>query len=110
MSTFTKMLAGAAFVAGVTLATQASAWDKHVEIVNSTGYQLRELYATNSGSPYWGYDHLGRYYIAPGSSYSIDFNDGSGRCLFDFKAVFEDGTSVVRNGVNVCQITSYTYY
>lgn len=110
MSTFTKMLAGAAFIACATIATQAHAWDRSIEIVNDSDSNLRELYATNSGSRYWGRDHLGQYYIPSGGALRIDFDDGTGRCVFDFKAVFSDGNSVVRYGVNVCRVNRYTFY
>ena len=40
---------------------------------------------------------------------NINIDDGSGACLYDFKAVFEDGEELVRNGIDVCTTTTYTY-
>ena len=44
-----------------------------------------------------------------GSSVDINFNDESGYCKFDFKAVFEDGDELVRQNVNVCEVATFTY-
>lgn len=39
----------------------------------------------------------------------LNFDNAKGYCLFDFKAVFEDGDVLERGGVNVCEITDFTY-
>ena len=39
----------------------------------------------------------------------INIDDGSGACLYDFKAVFDDGDVLTRNQINVCQISEYRY-
>jgi hypothetical protein len=40
---------------------------------------------------------------------TININDGTGACKFDFKAVFEDGKSLEKGNVDVCSISSFTY-
>ncbi len=93
----------------VVIAGSASAEDRRVRIVNDTGYTLQEFYGSNVGSDSWEEDILGYDVIGPYSSLIIDFDDGSGYCLFDFKAVFSDGDVLIRKRVNVCEISSYTY-
>lgn len=97
-----------AFLA-ISIATPASAADRRVRIVNDTGYTIVEFYGSNVGSDSWEEDILGYDVIGPYSSMMIDFDDGSGYCLFDFKAVFNDGDVLTRKRVNVCEISTYTY-
>ena len=40
----------------------------------------------------------------------IDFDDGTGYCMFDFRAVFSDGDVLIREEINVCEIPSYRYH
>ena len=99
------MLAFALLVAG----TAAHAADRRVEIVNKTGMPLTHFYASNSGTSSWEEDILGRDVVADGDSVTININDGTGACKFDFKAVFESGASLEKGGIDVCQISTYTY-
>lgn len=90
-------------------ATVARAADRRVEIVNKTGMTLTHFYASNSGTSDWEEDILGRGTLDDGDSVVININDGTGACKFDFKAVFESGQSLEKGGIDVCQISTYTY-
>lgn len=92
----------------VTTTTTSSA-DRHVTIVNNTNSSIREFYGSNAGTETWQEDILGSDVLPPGSSVSINFDDGSGYCTFDFKAVFNDGTSLVDRNVDVCTTSTVTF-
>ncbi|MGO4853776.1 hypothetical protein [Phaeovulum sp. W22_SRMD_FR3] len=99
-------------VAGLLIATTAVptlALDRRVKIVNNTGYTMTEFYGSNKGTDSWEEDILGADVLPSGSSVMINFNDSSGYCKFDFKAVFEDGDELVRQNVNVCELGTFTY-
>lgn len=98
-------------IAAATLfsATQAMAVDRHVRIHNDTGVTLYRFYSTNSNHPKWGKDVMGSSTLPSGSSMRLNFDNAQGYCLFDFKAVFEDGSELVRQNVNVCEIGDYYY-
>ncbi|MGU3540554.1 hypothetical protein [Methylobacterium sp. A54F] len=83
--------------------------NRHVDIVNETGMAIKHFYASTSGNNEWEEDILGRDVIQDGETFDIDIDDGSGKCVYDFKAVFENGQSLVRNRINVCQISTFTY-
>ncbi|MBZ4690696.1 MAG: hypothetical protein JG765_1947 [Cereibacter sp.] len=87
----------------------AAAADRRVQIVNNTGFTMVEFYGSNKGSQAWEEDILGQDVLEDGQSVVINFNDDSGYCKFDFRAVFEDGDEVVEAGVNVCEIGSFTF-
>jgi len=99
----------AALAVTATTALPAFALDRRVKIVNDTGYVLVEFYGSNKGSDSWEEDILGRDVLRSGSSVMIDFDDGTGYCKFDFKAIFDDGDELIRKGVNICEIGTYTY-
>ncbi len=100
-------LTGAAL--GAALALPASALDRRVRIVNNTGYTMVEFYGSNKGTDSWEEDILGYDVLPSGRSVVIDFDDGTGYCIFDFKAVFEDGDEVTSFGKNVCELGTFTY-
>lgn len=99
----------AAFVMLAALTTSAIAQDRRVTIVNNTGYTIMEFYGSNVGSDSWEEDILGPNVLPSGSSIQINFDDGSGYCQFDFKAVFDDGDVMTRKHINVCEVGRYTY-
>ena len=83
--------------------------DYRVRIHNDTGYTLYKFYSTNSGAKKWGNDVLGSSTLANGAAMTLNFDNVDGYCVFDFRAVFEDGTELQRGGVNVCEIGDYYY-
>jgi hypothetical protein len=91
-------------------ALPAAALDRRVRIVNNTGYTIVEFYGSHTDARSWQEDILGRDVLPSGSSVNINFDDGTGYCIFDFKAVFSDGDVLTKYGVNVCEIGTYTYH
>lgn len=92
------------------MATQAAfALDRRVRIVNDTGFDIVRFYGSNKGSKSWEEDILGSDILSSGSSVTINFDDNSGYCKFDFKAVFNDGDVLVKKNINICEIGTFTY-
>jgi hypothetical protein len=109
-----KQLTVAGFMAAAAFTAMAAApataqEDRHVKIINTTQTTMREFYASNVNRTNWEEDILGQDVLPPGQSVTINIDDGSGMCLYDFKAVFTDGDVVIRNRINVCQISEYRY-
>lgn len=106
-----SIITNAAFaaLATATLATPALALDRRVTIVNNTGFAITNFYGSNKGTNDWQEDILGQNVLPSGSQVTINFDDGSGYCKFDFKAVFDDGDVLVREDVNICEIATFTY-
>lgn len=107
MTPFSRMvLAG---LAAAALASPALAEDRHVMIINETHNTMVHFYASNSSRTSWEEDILGDRVLKPGQQVRINIDDGTGACLYDFRADFDDGDKLTRNGINVCKITSYRY-
>lgn len=99
-------LAGAV---AMTLAVPALAQDRNVRIHNDTGVTLYRFYSTNSGSSKWGRDVMGSSTLPSGAAMNMNFDNKYGYCIFDFRAIFEDGSELTRANVNVCEIGDYYY-
>jgi len=97
------VLAALFSVAGIAHAQRQQ--DHRMDIVNQTGRVINNFYATNAGVKNWGRDLLGQAVIGPGQSHRFDFNDGTGSCMFDFRAVLDNGRAIERYRVNVCNDT-----
>ena len=83
--------------------------NRRVRIHNNTGWTMLRFYASDSRITSWQEDMLGRGTLAAGSSIMMNIDDGSGACLYDFKAEFTNGQVLTRFNVNVCQIADYYY-
>ncbi|WP_122464711.1 MULTISPECIES: hypothetical protein [Brevundimonas] len=83
--------------------------DRRVRIINDTGRTIMYFYASRQGVDSWEEDILGSDILEDGDSVTANIDDGSRACRYDFKAVFEDGQSLERYNINVCEITTYTY-
>lgn len=92
-----------------TTALPAAALDRHVRIINNTGFTIIEFYGSHTDATSWQEDILGSDVLPSGSSVNINFDDGTGYCIFDFKAIFSDGDKLEKYGVNVCEIGTFTY-
>jgi hypothetical protein len=108
MAGFLRTAAVAAAFIAVSFAAEAQ--DRRVNIINETGVTLNEFYGSNVNADTWEEDILGADVLPSGSSVVINFDDGSGECLFDFRAVFADGDVLVNEGINVCEISEYRYH
>ena len=101
----------AAFVVaqGPVMAQSNDGQDRHVKIINETDHTMMHFYASNSAKNSWEEDILGQDILRVGGEVTINIDDGSGHCLYDFKALFDDGTSNVRNSIDVCKVGTYRY-
>jgi hypothetical protein len=61
------------------------------------------------GAGSWEEGVLGADVLASGNSRIVDFDDGTGYCRFDLRAVFDDGAVLEREDVNICEIGTYNY-
>jgi len=81
-----------------------------VNINNNTGMTMTHFYASSSASNSWGPEQLGpTTVLGSGRTTTINFDDGTGACTFDFKARFSNGQELLKFGVNVCVISNYNY-
>ena len=104
--TFVRAIGLAAMFSAVAV-SGASALDRRVQVNNLTSYDIVEFYASNTGTTDWEEDILGTGILAAGESVTINIDDGSGYCKFDFLTVFSDGTDLVTSDNNVCELSEF---
>ena len=99
-------------VAPVTVSAPVQSRDgqnRRVRIHNTTGWTMLRFYASNVRTSDWEEDILGDDVLENNASIIMNIDDGTGACLFDFKAEFTNGQSLIRNNINVCEIADYYY-
>lgn len=89
-----------------TVAAQAE--NRWMTIENLTGVTMTEFFASNDGQNSWGRDWLGRDVLYHNQYIEFNFDDGSGYCIWDMKAVFADGEEAVWNQINVCSESTWS--
>ncbi len=104
------VVGGALSVGAETAAAQSrDRYDRRVVIINDSSETLTHFYASNVGTNDWQEDILGQGVIAPGEQATINIDDGTGYCRYDFRAIFNNEREVIRPRVNVCEVATYTY-
>ena len=93
----------------VSLASAAFAENRDVTVTNASSAAMIEFFASNTGTNNWEEDILGVDVLEVGEAVDVNIDDGSGYCVFDFKAPFEDGSSAVMGNVNVCDISQFDF-
>lgn len=101
--------AAAAPPAGAPVIQSRDGYDRHVTIKNRTGWTMLRFYASDSRSDDWEEDILGSDVLESGQDVRINIDDGSGACIYDFKAEFTNGQELTRSRINVCEVSEYTY-
>jgi hypothetical protein len=94
----------------LTLSMPAWALDRRVTIINDTNFDIVEFYGSQVDAKTWEEDVLGSDILRAGASVDINFDDGTGYCMFDFRAIFDDGDELIRKNINVCEVGTYRYH
>jgi hypothetical protein len=106
MTLFAPVVMAVCMLAAV--AAPAAALDRKVTIVNNSGFTVSYFYGSNVGTTFWEEDLLASDVLSNGASVVVNFDDTTGYCRFDFRAIFDDGTELVKKDVNVCEIATFT--
>jgi len=83
--------------------------NRRVTIHNQTGWTMLRFYASDARANSWEEDILGSDTLDSGRNWTVNIDDGSGACVYDFRAEFTNGQVLERRGINVCQIADYYY-
>lgn len=83
--------------------------DQEFSLINAHSQYMFYFYASPSDASDWENDILGDSVLGPGESVSININDNRQTCLYDFRAILEDGSEFSEFEVNICQLASYTF-
>ena len=93
----------AVLLAAPALATPAVAADASFTLVNRASVAVRSLFVTPAGDANWGQNRLAGHPIPPGGSFLVK-RRADGNCIMDIRAVFADGRTEDRKGLNTCNV------
>lgn len=83
--------------------------NRRVRMINATSYTIERMYGSNVSRRSWEEDVLGDGVLRPGNSVVVNWDDGSCYCEFDFKAVYSDGDTSTKHGVDVCRLETFRF-
>lgn len=96
-----------ALAAAVIAASPASAEDWDFMLTNGSGKPIKTIELAPSGTPDFKPQTVDpetrrETVIKAGAKTTIRFDKAANQCRYDLKATFEDGTSLVWPGANIC--------
>ena len=91
-----------------TFAAPAVAQDLEFTLINKTSFDVVAFYASPKGVSNWEEDILGSELLESRDSIQITIADGRSQCAYDLRFEFDDGDTVERSGVDLCETGSYT--
>jgi hypothetical protein len=103
------LLAACAAVA-LLCTTPARAGDQDFTLVNKTGYDIAQVYASPVKSDNWGEDIMGSDILADGTSVDITFAHDASACHWDLKVVYTDKDTAVWHNINLCEVSKITVH
>jgi hypothetical protein len=96
-------------LAVVAAAGSAAADERVLRVNNLADTTIIRLYVSPSGAEDWGADVLASGMLEPGESMLLDYDDGSGTCVFDVKALYTTDEKSILWGVNFCEIDDLNF-
>ncbi|EIJ35073.1 hypothetical protein [Thiothrix nivea] len=97
--------------ASLLLSQAAMAGDPVVfSLKNGAATPLYELYMSPPQIDDWEENVITVEVLQPNETITITVDDGREDCLYDIKAVFEDGDEVEHDSVHICDGESYVVY
>jgi hypothetical protein len=84
-----------------------SAFERQLELTNNTRMAIVEIQVARIGTERWEKDLLGNDILLPAQSLIVEMGDAAGYCRFDFKTIFDDGTTLVRRNIDVCAVERF---
>src|SRR5262245_14511823 len=76
--------------------------DRRVMIINDRSSDMLRLSGVRTTTGDWQ-EHIIITPIKSGGRRVINFDDGTGACMFDFRAIFRDDLTVHQWSINVCR-------
>ncbi len=101
-------VAMAVVVGTMAFAAPVVAQDLEFTLHNKTSFDVVAFYASPKGVADWEDDILGTDLLSSRDSIRITIGDGRSQCAYDLRFEFEDGDTVERSGVDLCETGSYT--
>lgn len=104
MKLFATTLCAASLLAAVAFAEGKQDFD----LVNATGYDIKEVYVAPASSTDWENDVMGSDILENQHLVHVSFSPKTQSCKWDMKVTYTDGDTAEWYGVNLCSISKVT--
>jgi hypothetical protein len=91
-------------------ATGAFADERDFTLHNNSSIDIYYVYVSPSSSNFWGDDVLGEDVLPSGNQVDITFDDPRTTCVWDVKAVANDGSEGYVYKVDLCSVTDVYFH
>jgi len=98
----------AALAAGFAIAP-AYAQELAFTLDNESSGDITELYISTLNSNSWEEDVLGQDVLSAGQQATVTLTNTDGRCEFDMRLVYDDGSVTDERQINLCNLEDETY-
>ncbi|MCH9651793.1 MAG: argininosuccinate lyase [Deltaproteobacteria bacterium] len=99
-----RVMASFAFAALMIVSLPASAGTQDFVLVNDTGFDIYEVYISETRDDDWEEDVLGEDILEDGDRLDMTFR-GRKACLWDIMAVDEEDDSIEWTAVDLCEVS-----
>ena len=108
MAVFASLAVATASFTAPALAQDAK---QNFQLVNRTGYELKEVYVGPTTSDDWGDDILGQGTLENGKAVNIRFSPKVKTCNWDLKVVYTvDSSNAVWKNIDLCSVDKITIH
>jgi len=87
----------------------AYAANQNFQLNNASPIDMHYFYASPSNVSSWEEDIFGNSILPAYDSMRITIGDNRETCIYDFRAIFADGSEATAYDINICELSSYTY-
>jgi hypothetical protein len=85
------------------------AGDHVLRLTNAGGGGITAIYVVKTGTHDESDDLLGKQTAGPGKTVVLKVKDPGGDCVFDLQFLMNDGATVTKKAVNLCQTTEMSF-
>jgi hypothetical protein len=103
------MIFAGAVLALASAVPPAQAEDLVFTLDNQSSGAVYELYVSTLNSDTWEEDILGQDVLDSGQQATVTLQNADGRCKFDVRLVYDDGSVTDERNIDLCNLENGTY-
>ena len=107
-SAFAVAAFGAIAAASPSLAQSSDGFDRRIAIDNNSGQTILYVRGSPVSASSFGGDRIPNQTLGHGGSTIVDFDSGTGDCMYDLRVTLTNGRNIDRMNVNVCRVSRWT--
>lgn len=91
-----------------TFAQSGDGFDRRILIANRSGQTVTYVRGSPVSADSFGADRIPDRVLGHGGNAVVDFDSGTGDCMYDLRVTLANGQNIDRMNVNVCRVSRWT--